>query len=115
MREQQRAATPSMLQAQTQHVLNMCSLKHHALISAAVDIHPVLATTIRLLVRWLGAHLLSNHVGQEAAELLATHAFFGPSALPVPGALQCLLACLTCPFLAEEASAHVRQKGIRTD
>ncbi|KAK9799804.1 hypothetical protein WJX73_000582 [Symbiochloris irregularis] len=83
LKEQQRLAPQAA--AQSAHAVNLRSLKHHALIAAAVDVRPALATTIRLLVRWLGAHLLSNHITQEAAELLATRAFFGPSPLPVPG------------------------------
>lgn len=60
-------------------------LKHHALVAAAVDQHAALASTVRVLARWLGAQLLSNHVCQEAAELLAVAAFSCPSSLPVPG------------------------------
>ena len=67
------------------HAALMRRLKHHALIATAVDVYPAMATTVRLFVRWLGAQLLSNHVCDEAAELIVAAAFAGPSPLPVPG------------------------------
>jgi hypothetical protein len=45
----------------------------------------VFPATARLAARWVGAHLLSNHIRPEAVELLAVAAFWGPSTLPVPG------------------------------
>lgn len=58
---------------------------HHGLVSYVAGLNPAFAPTVRLAKRWLGCQLMSNQIGDEAAELLVAAVFAGSSALPSPG------------------------------
>lgn len=61
--------------------------------------NPVFEPTARLAKRWVGAHLLSPHLQEEAVELLLAHVFTAPTAPPPGSRLSGLLRFLT--LLAE--------------
>lgn len=46
---------------------------------------PALSSTIRLVKRWLSAHLLSSHLCDELVELLCAHVFLNPQPWIEPG------------------------------
>jgi U3 small nucleolar RNA-associated protein 22 len=58
---------------------------HHGLIAGVANANPAFAPSVRLAQRWLGAHMLSNHLAPEAIELIAAAAFVGPSGGPAGG------------------------------
>jgi len=58
---------------------------HHGLVSAVGGANPAFAPAARLAKRWVGAHLLSNHLCDEAVELLVAAAFSGPAVMSAPG------------------------------
>ena len=58
---------------------------HHGLVSQLAGGHPFFRHTARLASRWVSAHLLSNHVPQEAVELIAAAAYCSGTGLDPPG------------------------------
>ncbi|GAA99664.1 hypothetical protein E5Q_06367 [Mixia osmundae IAM 14324] len=60
--------------------------RHHAAIAALQLRFPTLSTSVRILKRWLAAHMLSPHVAPELAELLTAYVYLDPtSSLARPG------------------------------
>lgn len=58
---------------------------HHGLMTQIAAAHPSYRAAARLAARWMSAHLLSNHVAQEAVELLVGAAYCPGSSLDAPG------------------------------
>ncbi|KAB5588975.1 U3 small nucleolar RNA-associated protein [Ceratobasidium theobromae] len=56
--------------------------RHHAAVAALSHRFPVYAPTVRLVVRWLGAHLLLTHVSHELVELIVAREFLKPGIRP---------------------------------
>ncbi|XP_033110721.1 nucleolar protein 6-like [Anneissia japonica] len=46
--------------------------------------HSTFSATVRLCKRWTSAHLLSNHISEEAVELLVAYLYLSPSPYRVP-------------------------------
>ena len=63
----------------------MARSAHHALISAVGDAHPAFCGTVRVTKRWAQQQLLSQHLGQEALELVCAAAFTQPALTAPPG------------------------------
>ena len=63
----------------------MARSAHHALISAVGDAHPAFCGTVRVAKRWAQQQLLSQHLGQEALELVCAAAFTQPALTAPPG------------------------------
>lgn len=71
--------------------------RHHAALAALVHRYPVLSDTVRLVKRFVRAHMLSPHVCGEALELLCVHAFTSGAQLPpasAPAGFVAVLALL---------------------
>ncbi|GAX78374.1 hypothetical protein CEUSTIGMA_g5816.t1 [Chlamydomonas eustigma] len=61
---------------------------HHGLVSSATGVNPSLAPAIRVAKRWVGTQMLSNHIAEEAVELLVVAAAASLStSLPPPGSM----------------------------
>ncbi len=58
---------------------------HHGLVQRVAGGNAAYAPACRLAKRWVAAHLLSNHVRDEAVELLVAAAFAAPGPLGPPG------------------------------
>ncbi|CAE6446111.1 unnamed protein product [Rhizoctonia solani] len=56
--------------------------RHHAAVAALSHRYPSYAPTVRLVVRWLGAHLLLTHISHALVELIVAHEFLKPGLLP---------------------------------
>ncbi|CAE6451240.1 unnamed protein product [Rhizoctonia solani] len=56
--------------------------RHHAAVAALSHRYPSYAPTIRLVVRWLGAHLLLTHISHALVELVVAHEFLKPGLPP---------------------------------
>lgn len=79
------AAAPAPAGAGGAEAVPLARARHHGLVAAACAAHPALAPTVRLLARWLGAHLAGSHFAHEAVELLVVAAFTRRGAEPAPG------------------------------
>ena len=62
-------------------------------ISGVAGENPAFAPTLRLAKRWVGAHLLSPHLAEEAVELLVAGAFTGAGAAWELQPVVCRWAC----------------------
>ncbi|CAO3646839.1 unnamed protein product [Cunninghamella echinulata] len=58
--------------------------EHTFSIQALCARHPAFSSTMRLVKRWFGAHLLSAHVPEEIIELLCAYVFTEPQPWSVP-------------------------------
>ena len=67
--------------------------------------YPAFGTGVRLCKRWVSAHLLSNHVTDEAVELMVAHLFTCPAPYSIPGCVQ--YSCLTLKSIAISYIANV--------
>lgn len=67
---------------------------HHAALQALHDRFPALGHTVRLVRRWFGAQLLSNHVRPEAMELLCVAVFLTNAHAPPATGLHGLVRVL---------------------
>ncbi|CAE6493644.1 unnamed protein product [Rhizoctonia solani] len=56
--------------------------RHHAAVAALSHRYPSYAPTVRLLARWLGAHLLSTHIPHPLVELIVAREFLKPGLPP---------------------------------
>ncbi|CAE6459247.1 unnamed protein product [Rhizoctonia solani] len=56
--------------------------RHHAAVAALSHRYPSYAPTVRLVVRWMGAHLLLTHISHELIELIVAREFLKPGRLP---------------------------------
>jgi U3 small nucleolar RNA-associated protein 22 len=78
---------------------------HHGLISAVASVNPAFAPATRLAKRWVGSQLLSNHLCDEAIELLMVSAFTSPSPTPTaPGSRLSGRSDVLYPFIIPLAS-----------
>jgi U3 small nucleolar RNA-associated protein 22 len=69
--------------------------QHHFTIHGVTSKHPSAGYTIRLLNRWVAAHMLSGQVPLEAIELLVASVFTDPAPLQTPTTVSCgFLRCL---------------------
>ncbi|CAE6500930.1 unnamed protein product [Rhizoctonia solani] len=70
--------------------------RHHAAVAALSHRFPSYAPTVRLAVRWLGAHLLLTHISHELVELIVAREFLKPGCPPtsVPTAFARLVQTL---------------------
>ncbi|KAF8751089.1 U3 small nucleolar RNA-associated protein 22 [Rhizoctonia solani] len=57
-------------------------LGHHAAVAALGHRYPSYAPTVRLVVRWLGAHLLLTHISHALVELIVAREFLKPGLPP---------------------------------
>lgn len=57
---------------------------HHGLVASVTGGNPSVAPTARLAKRWVACHMMSNHICEEALELLVVAAFTAPSISPQP-------------------------------
>ena len=66
--------------------------RHHTAISTLTHLYPSFPFTVRLLLRWLNAHLLSPHIEEEAVELLCASIYLeaNPPSSPLAGFIECL-------------------------
>jgi U3 small nucleolar RNA-associated protein 22 len=53
--------------------------------------YPFLPVTIRIMKRWIGVHMLSNHVSDQIIELLCAFIFIRTGTLAAPGSSWCAL------------------------
>ncbi|CUA70802.1 U3 small nucleolar RNA-associated protein 22 [Rhizoctonia solani] len=56
--------------------------RHHAAVAALSHRFPSYAPTVRLVVRWLGAHLVLPHISHELIELVVAREFLKPGRSP---------------------------------
>ncbi|GAB1522908.1 U3 snoRNP protein [Rhizoctonia solani] len=56
--------------------------RHHAAVAALGHRYPSYAPTVRLVVRWLGAHLLLTHISHALVELIVAREFLKPGLPP---------------------------------
>ncbi|CAE6452704.1 unnamed protein product [Rhizoctonia solani] len=56
--------------------------RHHAAVAALSHRFPSYAPTVRLVVRWLGAHLVLTHVSHPLIELIVAREFLKPGRAP---------------------------------
>lgn len=69
--------------------------QHHFTIHGVTSKHPAAGYTVRLINRWIAAHMLSGQVPVEAVELLVASVFTDPSPLQTPTTVTCaFLRCL---------------------
>jgi len=69
--------------------------QHHFTIHGVTSKHPAAGYTVRLLNRWIAAHMLSGQVPVEAVELVVASVFTDPSPLQTPTTVTCaFLRCL---------------------
>ena len=69
--------------------------QHHFTIHGVTSKHPAAGYTVRLLNRWIAAHMLSGQVPAEAVELVVASVFTDPSPLQTPTTVTCaFLRCL---------------------
>ncbi|KAI8973737.1 Nrap protein [Mycotypha africana] len=57
---------------------------HTFYIQAMCAKYTAFSSTVRLVKRWFGAHLLSNHVAEEVIELIVAHVFLEPQPWVAP-------------------------------
>ena len=57
-------------------------LKHHGMMTQLAGLHPTLRATAELALRWTASQLMSNHVPQEATELIVAAAYVSPTGAP---------------------------------
>ncbi|KAL6767157.1 hypothetical protein ACKKBG_A38825 [Auxenochlorella protothecoides x Auxenochlorella symbiontica] len=53
-------------------------VSHQGFVGGLAAEHPAFTPAVRLAKAWVARHLLSNHLGEEAVELLVAAAFVGP-------------------------------------
>lgn len=75
----------------------------HGAVAAVGGMFAAFAPTVRLFKRWASAAHLSNHLSEEALELIAAHVFHAPGCLDAPasrhaGLARCLTFLATWPF-----------------
>ncbi|KAH7323328.1 Nrap protein [Rhizoctonia solani] len=56
--------------------------RHHAAVAALSHRFPSFAPTVRLVVRWLGAHLVLTHISHPLVELIVAREFLKPGRPP---------------------------------
>ena len=70
---------------QLHHLRFIHSPRHHSAITTLHHRCPSYSPSVRLLKRWLAAHMLSPHIPNEVAELLCASAYLNPGSLETPG------------------------------
>jgi len=68
------------------HIINAV---HHFTIHGVHSKHPAAMGVVRLAKRWIGAHMLSGLILDEAIELLVVSVFTDPSPLHTPSTVSC--------------------------
>lgn len=58
--------------------------RHHSAISAVHHLYPSFSTTVRLVKRWLSAHMLATHVQPELVELVCASVYLTPATFTPP-------------------------------
>lgn len=53
--------------------------RHHSAIAAIHHLHPSFTTTVRLVTRWLSAHMLSDQLSAELVELVCATVYLTPT------------------------------------
>lgn len=74
---------------------NLLSVKHHFTIHGVHTKYASSAAVVRLLKRWLAAHMLSDLVPGEAVELIVASVFTDPAPFHTPSTVSCgFMRCL---------------------
>ena len=72
-------------QALDLHLIRFTHLpRHHSAISAVHHLYPSFSTTVRLVKRWLSAHMLATHVPAELIELVCASVYLTPATFTPP-------------------------------